>query len=256
MKMAVVGCGNLATAVISKIDGVDLHTYTPSFTRAEELARLKSGKAYRDLKDLPKVDYLVLGMKPQQFEEFAFGFKDQLDKETIVISLLAGTSVKTIRKHLGSKRIVRVMSNTPALVGEGLHALYFDNVENTETVEGFFKTSGKTIVVGSEEKIDAITCFSGSGPAYVFELARVLTNELEGRGFSQEEAEAVIKQTILGSSILMSKSESSPLELRSQVTSKNGVTEKVLGSIEADGFEALWKKAILAGDQRINELKG
>jgi pyrroline-5-carboxylate reductase len=164
--------------------------------------------------------------------------------------------VKTIKEHLGAKKIARVMSNTPALVGEGLHALYFEGIENPDIVENFFKASGKTIVLKSEDQIDAITCFSGSGPAYVFELARVLTKELQSRGFSSAEAEIVIKQTFLGSSILMSKEEKSPLELRKQVTSKAGVTEKVLESIEADGFEPLWTKAILAGEKRIKELKG
>lgn len=256
MKMAVIGCGNLATAVVSKIDGVELHTYTPSFVRADSLAKLKSGSSYRELKDIPKVDYLVLGMKPQQFLEFAKEFKDLLDPKTIVISLLAGTSVKTIQDHLGANKIVRVMSNTPALVGEGLHALFYQNVDQKDVVENLFKASGKTIILESEDQIDAITCFSGSGPAYVFELARVLSKELEGRGFSEVNAAMIIKQTMLGSSILMAQSDKSPLELRVDVTSKAGVTEKVLNSIEADGFENIWKKALIAGEKRIKELKG
>lgn len=256
MKMAVIGCGNLATAVVSKIDGVELHTYTPSFTRAEALAKEKGGNAYRELKDLPIVDYLILGMKPQQFPGFAKEFKQYLDPNTVVISLLAGTAVDTINELLGSEKVVRVMSNTPALIGEGLHALYFENIADKTQVESFFKASGKTLVLDEEEKIDSITCFSGSGPAYVFELARVLSKELEGRGFSAEEASLVIKQTVLGSSLLMSDSKLSPLELREQVTSKAGVTEKVLASIKESGFEELWKKALVAGETRIKELKG
>jgi pyrroline-5-carboxylate reductase len=256
MKMAVIGCGNLATAVVSKIEGVELHTYTPSFKRADELAKLKSGQAYRELKDLPIVDYLVLGMKPQQFESFAKDFKKLLGPETVIISLLAGTSVQTIEEHLGCSKVVRVMSNTPALVGEGLHALYFKSVEKKDEVEAFFKASGKTLVLDSEDQIDAITCFSGSGPAYVFELARVLTSELVKRGFSEVDAAMVIKQTFLGSSILMSESDKTPIELRVQVTSKAGVTERVLNTIENEGLENIWKKALVAGEQRIKELKG
>lgn len=256
MKMAVIGCGNLATAVVSKIEGVELHTYTPSFTRADELAKLKAGKSYKELRDIPKVDFLLLGMKPQQFNDFASSYKEHLDKETIIISLLAGTTVEAISKALGCEKVVRVMSNTPALVGEGLHALYYKNIEKPLVIENFFKASGVTINLDSEEKIDDITCFSGSGPAYVFELGRVLTNELERRGFSKEDSVAVIKQTIYGSSLLMSKSEKSPKDLREEVTSKAGVTEKVLNSIKEDGFEESWKKALEAGDKRIKELKG
>ena len=256
MKMAVIGCGNLATAVVSKIEGIELHTYTPSFTRAEALAKLKGGVAYKELKNLPKVDYLVLGMKPQQFIDFAKEFRPYFDPQTVVISLLAGTSVKSINEHLGASKVLRVMSNTPALVGAGLHALYFENIDNQEIAENFFKASGKILVLKKEEQIDSITCFSGSGPAYVFELARVLSKELEGRGFSAKEASLVIKQTVLGSSLLMSDSKLSPLELREQVTSKAGVTEKVLASIKESGFEELWKKALAVGETRIKELKG
>ncbi len=256
MKIAVLGCGNLATAVVSKLEGFEIHTYTPSFMRAEKLAIKKGGISHRKLKDVPATDYIILGMKPQQFDEFSKDFKNHFDSDTVVISLLAGTDVATIKKSLGAKSVARVMSNTPALVGEGLHALFFSDVEKPEIVEKMFKASGEIITLDSEEKIDAITHFSGSGPAYLFDLARILTAELEKRGLTSEQASLAIKQTLRGSSILLKNSDLSAIELRKQVTSKAGVTEKVLESLWESGIDKAYEKALVAGDEKIAQLKG
>ncbi|MBK22787.1 MAG: hypothetical protein CME70_02180 [Halobacteriovorax sp.] len=256
MKIAVLGCGNLATAVVSKLEGFEFHTYTPSYIRAEELAKLKNGTAYKELKNIPLTDFVILGMKPQQFEEFAKVYKDFFDDSSVVISLLAGTSTDTIKKALGAKSVARVMSNTPAIIGKGLHALYFSNVDQSSVVESMFKVSGETIVLDSEDKIDGITHFSGSGPAYLFDLARILTSELEKRGLTNEQANMAIKQTLLGSAELLKNSELPAIELRKQVTSKAGVTEKVLESLWDFGIDNAYEKALIAGDERIAQLKG
>jgi len=256
MKVAVLGCGNLATAVVSKLEGFEFHTYTPSFKRAEDLANLKNGTAHKELKDIPLTDFLILGMKPQQFEEFAKVYKEYFNDTTVVISLLAGTDTKTIMNALGAKSVVRVMSNTPAIIGKGLHALYFKNVEEVSIVEEMFRASGETIILESEGQIDAITHFSGSGPAYLFDLARILTAELEKRGFKGDQASMAIKQTLLGSAALLKNSELPAVELRKQVTSKAGVTEKVLESLWDFGIDSAYEKALIAGDKRIAELKG
>lgn len=256
MKIAVLGCGNLATAVISKIEGFELHTYTPSFTKAEKLAKLKDGIAHKELSDIPECDFVVLGMKPQQFKDFAKEYSKYFSSNSTVISLLAGTDVKTISKALGAKKIARVMSNTPALIGEGLHALYFQNIEDTQIIKDLFMTSGKVITLENEEQIDAITHFSGSGPAYVFDMARILVNELTSRGIKSEDAKLAISQTLLGSSRLLEDSTLEAVDLRKQVTSKAGVTEKVLESLWESGIEQAWNKALAAGDKRIKELKG
>lgn len=256
MKLAVLGCGNLATAVVSKLEGFEIHTYTPSFTKAESLAKLKGGTAHKELKDVPLCDYVMLGMKPQQFETFADEYKELFDAKCTVISLLAGTDIRTIRHGIWATKVARVMSNTPALIGEGLHALYFENIDEPKIIEDMFKASGKTITLESEEQIDAITHFSGSGPAYIFDMARILTEELIKRGIKEEDAKLAIKQTLLGSSQLLSDSELNAIELRKQVTSKAGVTEKVLESLWDSGLEQAWNKALAAGDKRIAELKG
>lgn len=256
MKLAVLGCGNLATAVVSKLEGFEVHTYTPSFTKAQKLAELKSGTAHKELSDIPSCDYIILGMKPQQFLDFAKDYKPLFKKESTVISLLAGTDVKTISEALGAEKIIRVMSNTPALIGKGLHGLFFQNVSDQKTVENMFSFSGETITLDSEEKIDAITHFSGSGPAYVFDMARILTNELMERGIGEAEAKQAIAQTLLGSAALLKDSKIDAIDLRKQVTSKAGVTEKVLESLWDSGLEEAWNKALKAGDKRIAELKG
>lgn len=256
MKIAVIGCGNLATAVVSKLEGFEIHTYTPSFTKAAELAKLKSGTAHKSLEDIPYCDFVILGMKPQQFLEFTKEYKSFFNSKSTIISLLAGTDVQTIARELGAQKIARVMSNTPALIGEGLHALYFKDIEDQKTIQEMFKASGKVITLGSEDQIDAITHFSGSGPAYVFDMARALIKELVDRGLSETDARLAIAQTLYGSSKLLLESDLEAITLRKQVTSKAGVTEKVLESLWDSGFDEAWNKALKAGDKRISELKG
>ena len=242
--------------MISKLEGFEVHTYTPSFTKAEYLAKAVGGTAHRKLEDVPECDYVILGMKPQQFDDFAKEYKNHFNASSTVISLLAGTAIETIRHGIWANKVARVMSNTPALIGEGLHALYFENVSEPKIIEDILKASGKTITLDSEEQIDAITHFSGSGPAYLFDMARILTKELESRGISKENAKLAINQTLVGASALLESSEDDAVELRKKVTSKAGVTEKVVESLWDSGIEQAWNKALIAGDKRISELKG
>lgn len=259
MKLAVLGCGHLASAVVSKLNAIEVHTYTPSFVKAQALAELTKGTAHRKLGKIPKCDFYMLGMKPQQFSQFAEEFKEYINTEATLISLLAGTDVSTLSSSLGINKVVRVMSNTPALIGEGLHSVFFKNVDSKverEQIIKILKISGEVLTLNTEDQIDAITHFSGSGPAYLFDLARILTDELTSRGIESEAAALAIKQTLFGASTLLLKSDSSATELRSQVTSKNGVTEQVLKSLWDSNLEESWKKALKLGDQKIKQLKG
>ena len=142
MKVAVLGCGNMAQALIPPIaqsfPEFSFYFYNPSPQKALNLALKTKGEAFRDFEKIPISDVYVLACKPQQFSDLAETLRKNLAEKKIhlnqvtILSLLAGTPVARIQKALGVKKIIRLMPNTPSLVGEGIGLLYFS--ENFSTI--------------------------------------------------------------------------------------------------------------------------
>lgn len=154
-----------------------VHTYTPSFSRAEKLAMETSGTAYKNPSDIPKVDAYLIGCKPQQFDQLAMEFKDKIGKDKIIISILAGVKADRISEKLGNRKVVRIMPNTPTLVSKGVSLLYsseYMDIDEKREVEDLISKTSKVYSFEDEEMIEKLSGLTGSGPAYVFELARIL----------------------------------------------------------------------------------
>jgi pyrroline-5-carboxylate reductase len=254
IKMAILGCGNMTTPLVEsfsqQFDNIDLYTYTPSQVRAKELAEKVKGTFCPTLKDIPTCSFYLIGCKPQQFDELAKDLGPFLEGECTIISLMAGKSVEVIKKYLNVKKVVRLMPNTPVKVGQGVHLIYFSpEVEENEArlLEELFSSCGEVFVFENEDQINLVTPYCGSGPAYIFEMARILISDLQSKGISQVGAEKMIKQMIYGASKLMLKSEESPGMLRDKVTSKGGVTAealKIFGDYKwEESFKVAMKKA-------------
>ncbi len=149
------------------------------------------------------------------------------------------------------------MPNTPALIGEGVMALYFSSgiqISDKEDILTLLKGSSKLFVFDQEEKIDIITGFSGSGPAYVFEFANLMIKEMESMGIDSKTSNEMIKQTFKGASLLMSDSDKTPKELREAVTSKGGVTKEALDVFDEFKMGEIFKKAIQSAYNKAKEL--
>ena len=169
------GSGNMAEALIKGIITAGLYKPENIFisdVRAERLEFLTEEygvtAAATNSELAGKVNILVLSVKPQNMVEALESIKDAVRAETLIISIAAGIKVSNISAVLGDRPIVRVMPNTPALIGEGASAL-FANEKAKPTLskaEKIFASVGKAVVVDDESLIDAVTAVSGSGPAY------------------------------------------------------------------------------------------
>ena len=261
IKLAVLGCGNMASALVTsfcnEFDNLEVFTFTPTHKRASELAERVKGIACRSIAEIPKCQFYLVGCKPQQFDKLAEMLHPHLKGSEVIISMMAGKNVEVIGKKLKASKIIRVMPNTPSKIGKGVHLLYFSpSVNSSEQgfVEELFSSSGELFVFQNEDQIDLVTPHCGSGPAFVFELARILIADLEEKGISRVGAEKMIKYMFYGASSLLLNSTDSPVELRNMVTSKGGVTAEALDVLEKGNLEEVFKTAIRKAYKRAKDL--
>lgn len=255
------GCGNMTQAIFQGLKGkpIDLQvwTYTPSFIRAQNLATVLGGTACREIADMPRSKYIFLGCKPQQFESLAESLKGNIEKDAIVISIMAGLTVDKIKKSLGLENVIRVMPSTPSLVNKGISLFYADAgtpTEDLEVVSNIFKGVSKVIKTKSEDEFDLISTISGCGPAYVFEFARIFSQYLVDHKVNQGTADLIANELLLGSSKLMDESHESFEELRNKVTSKGGMTFEALEEFKKRGLEDTLRSGFLNAYKRAKEL--
>ncbi len=260
MKMAVLGCGTMSSALIIPMKRFDhqleIWTYTPSRVRAEALAKATDGRVLEDMKDLSSFDLVFLGCKPQQFEALCYSVGG-LHSEQTIISILAGVKITTITRMLTLPSIFRMMPNTPSVVGHGVNIVSTSHEiisEHKSYLEKAFEAISHLFLVDKEEDIDKLTPISGSGPAFLFELARLMEEDLKDIGIPSCLARNVIIHTFLGSAKLMEQSEKSFERLREDVTSRKGVTYEALEEFKDSNLEGLIKKALERARRRIYEL--
>lgn len=205
-----------------------------------------------------QADVVVLAVKPQMMQEALSGLGDSLKQDTTVVSIAAGVGVDSIRDYLGRDDmvVVRVMPNTPALVGAGMSVLFSDAGElHRKRSEYVMGASGETAWVEREELLHAVTAVSGSGPAYFFLLAEVLQATGVKLGLSEELAEKLASQTAAGAGKMLAESGRKAEELRHQVTSPGGTTQAALDEMYEKGLPDAIRAGVIAASQRSKELK-
>jgi pyrroline-5-carboxylate reductase len=192
-------------------------------------------------------------MVPALLKEIAGG----LEPNAIVISVAAGVPISTFEANLpASVSVIRAMPNTPAIVGKavtGLSAGPRSSDEDLALASALFGTVGEVIVV-PEAKLDALSTISGSGPAYVFYLIEQLTSTAIDLGFSPADAALLVNGTFLGAAELLVASGKAPAELRRQVTSPHGTTERAIAELEEARLKELFDRATAAALARAREL--
>jgi len=185
-----------------------------------------------------RFDCIVASVKPQMFDDVMPGYADNLADGGYVISIAAGYSAARLSKLMGDKPVVRVMPNLPAAVGRGVSGIVAGplatDAHMTHGVE-FMERAGTVVTVDSEEKLDRVTAVAGSGPGYVFEIARAYAEAAMAQGFSEEEAREMVLGTIGGAIAMASEPGAPSLEdLRNSVTSKGGTTAAGLDALNGD----------------------
>jgi len=267
-KIGFVGGGNMAEALINGLTTAKIYgpqNILVSDVRSDRLRVLaqKYGVtiAESNAELAATVNTLVLSVKPQNMAEALESITDAFGSKTLVISIAAGVKVADISAVLGETAIVRVMPNTPALIGQGVSAL-FANAKARPLLaraERIFSAVGLTVVVQDEDLMDAVTAVSGSGPAYYFLLTEEMIKAAGQLGLSQEAAKDLVLQTAKGAALLAVEADKrgeSCAQLRERVTSPGGTTEAALRVFSAAGFGNLVLEAIKRANERSRELSG
>ncbi|MFN4846113.1 MAG: pyrroline-5-carboxylate reductase [Rhodoluna sp.] len=267
--VAIIGCGSMGTAILA---GMLHHGYKPeqiklttrTVEKADGLAKKYMVTAYAteyqpNANSLATegADLIIIAVKPLNVSKVLDEIAVVLDPNALVVSVAAGITIETMSKHVAkTNQVVRAMPNTPALVGKGVTGIAFGvsvSQEQRMQVEELFSAVGKTLVI-EEEQIDALSTISGSGPAYVFFFIEEFIKAAKEHGFSEDQAYLMVTETFLGASLLLTKTQADPAELRRQVTSPNGTTMKAIAILEEGNLEDLFVKATKAALARAKEI--
>lgn len=262
--LAFIGAGNMAEALVkgiverrvwaaSNIVVTDVREERLQFFR--DTFGVKGSTSNRDAAAHASV--VVLAVKPQMMTDVLNDLRGSVPASALVVSIAAGTKAAKIEEGLGgATRVVRVMPNTPALVGEGASALSkgaMATEADLDLVERLFGAVGLVVRV-TEDQMDAVTALSGSGPAYVFYLMEAMLEAGSKMGLAPGVAKTLAFKTIEGAAKLAMSSDVGPAELRARVTSKGGTTAAALDVLTQAGVGDKWVEAILAAQRRGREL--
>ena len=208
-------------------------------------------------KDIGAAATLVVALKPQSFREAGPAIKPFAGPATLVVSIMAGTTIASIEAVCGGS-VVRAMPNTPAAIGRGITvAVAANNVSAAQraVADALLCATGSVEWVDDEGLMDAVTAVSGSGPAYIFLLAEELARAGVEAGLPPDLATKLARETVAGSGELLRRSELASATLRQNVTSPGGTTAAALEVLMAkDGMQPLLTRAVAAATRRSREL--
>ncbi|KIA79857.1 pyrroline-5-carboxylate reductase [Chromobacterium piscinae] len=255
MQITFIGGGNMAGAIIGGLarqGGHHIHVVEHQQDKLDQLAADFGCSGGQTLPGAFSADeVVVLAVKPQQLRELCLQLAPRLNG-ALVVSIAAGIRLDALRRWLGSGRIVRVMPNTPAMVGKGVSGLHADasvNAADREAAETVMRAAGLTVWLDDETGIDDITCVSGSGPAYVFYFIESMIEAALKAGFAEAQARELVLATFDGAVELARQSPLPVAALRQNVMSRGGTTERAIARFEAEGVKA----AIIAGAMDCRE---
>lgn len=263
-RIVFIGAGNMAEALVKGLlkAGVSAARIAVTDVRSERLDYFRATFGVTALAEnaqaAREADIVVLAVKPQQFSEVLPALSAAVDR-ALFVSIAAGITTARIERALGpSARVVRVMPNTPALVGAGISALCAGSraaADDLAVAETLLRAVGATVRV-EERLMDAVTAVSGSGPAYVFRVMEALEAAAIAQGLAPEQARILVVATVAGAGQLAASSGRAPSELREQVTSKGGTTEAALKVLDARDVTGAFSDAVAAAARRARELAG
>jgi pyrroline-5-carboxylate reductase len=264
--IAVLGAGSMGGAILAgltkpgRVDGsITVTTSTAKSAEALSNDRVTALSIETDAtanrRAVAGASVVVVAVKPARVAELLRDIAGSLEPDAIVVSVAAGIATGSMER-LVTQTVVRAMPNTPALVGRavtGVAAGSRATAAELDVVVALFETVG-TVLVVPEAKIDALSTISGSGPAYVFYLIEELTKTAVNLGFTAHDAAMLVSETFIGSSELLAASGRSPGDLRRQVTSPNGTTERAIAELGSANLSAIFDRATAAALARAAEL--
>ena len=264
-RIAFLGCGNMGRSLIG---GLIANGYPqkliigadPDAGQRQQTGRLfnieltdNNEEAIRD------AGVIVLAVKPQVIQQTIAGIQPVFDAaSSLVLSIAAGIKHETIKAGLGGEAaVVRVMPNTPAIIQAGAAGMFAGELvtqEQRELAEGIMRSVGLTVWLENEEDIDTVTALSGSGPAYFFLQMEAMEKAAIELGLEHDTARLLTLETALGAAKMALESNYETAELRRQVTSPGGTTERALQVLSDAGYIDLFEAALRAARDRSREL--
>ncbi|MBN2547091.1 MAG: pyrroline-5-carboxylate reductase [Spirochaetes bacterium] len=267
MKFLFIGAGNMAQAIINGlinnkvIKNNEIYIYEINSSICRKLKEKYKINSIDDFSSINTFDYILLSVKPQVFNNFKNdnSMRNLAEKTTatqVIVSIMAGISIEQIKEFfINCRKIIRVMPNTPALIGQSMSVISAEKdiePKNLEFVNKIFQSIGKTEIL-DEKQINAVTALSASGPAYVFIFIEALISGGVLCGLSKEIAEKLAVQTVLGASIMAGQDRTLE-ELRHMVTSPGGTTIAGIAELEKNAFRSSIIQAVKAAFKRAEEL--
>ena len=202
-------------------------------------------------------DVVVLGVKPYQIVDVLTEIAEELPKNSVVISMAGGIELKTMAAALPQhKNLIRSMPNTPAMVGQAVTGLAPHSTASADALDAaqwLFSSVGEVVKV-EEQQINALSAISGSGPAWIYFIIEQWEKVAVSKGFTQEQAETLVRSTLFGSAALLAESGEEPSVLRKNVTSPGGTTERIIATLDEANLEKLFSSALDAAVNRANEI--
>ncbi|MBR0303957.1 MAG: pyrroline-5-carboxylate reductase [Clostridia bacterium] len=259
-KAGFIGAGNMGGALLRSVaaasGGENVAVYDVSAERAERSASL-TGASFTDAADIYKNSkYVFFAVKPNVIEKVIEDASSKIKKETVIVSMAAGVSLWKLKTAAGSDRVIRIMPNTPASIGEGV-ILYTAGAGVTpDDLAGFLDIMSKSGLVDEidEKLIDAASALSGCGPAYVYMFIEALADGAVACGLPRDKALLYAKQTLLGAASLALTSGRHPGELKDAVCSPGGTTIEGVLALERSSFRAAAADAVISAFEKTGKL--
>lgn len=261
MKILIIGGGNMGLTFAKSFLKTHIVTlenlYILNRSEKKDVDQVMGNMKYEPGQYISDMDLIILAVKPQDIGDVFEKIKPFVDGKQVILSIMAGIKMDYIANQLGVDKVIRAMPNLPAQIGVGMTV--FTSTETVTRLEllmvqNLLNSTGKTMYHAEEDKIDAATAVSGSGPAYVFYFMNALIEAALQMGFSKSEAELLSYQTFHGAVELFNKNNYSCGDWISKVTSKGGTTEAAFKNLKSSMVDVHFKAAVNQALTRAVEL--
>ncbi len=264
MKIGFIGAGNMGGAILrgyvpyAEKAGDELSVYVPTEEKLNSICKETGAEKCIGIDDLVRSnDVIIIGVKPNMFEEVLPQVADAYNTDKVVVSMAAGVTIEFIEGYLGKDaKIVRIMPNTPAQVRAAMIAVCRNaNVDDAtfEDVKVIFDSIGKAEEV-DEDLIHCVIGVSGSSPAYTFMYIDALMEAAVKNGMDRKKARVFAAQSVLGAAKMVLNTDIDPKQLCINVCSPGGTTIEAVESLKADGFEESIEMAFQAAVDKSKDM--
>jgi pyrroline-5-carboxylate reductase len=259
-RIGFIGGGKMAEAIIAGMTkqkpDLDVYVYDIDKDRVNVLKESYGVQESQTIGELAKVAHvLILAVKPQVLGKVLEDNQAHFTEEHLLISIAAGIGLASMESRVSEARIIRVMPNTPALIGQGASVLCTTTAQESDKnlATEIFSSIGHAYWM-EEKYFDAVTALSGSGPAYVYLFIEALIDAGVNQGLPRDVARKLALDTVIGSAMMVDVTGKHPGVLKDMVTSPGGTTIRAVETLEELGLRNAVIKAIASAAKRSREL--